>query len=62
METRQITLTYDELDNIVVALVLTIGNIDAEALPSIYKSMNETQEKMLNIEIEWKEEMIKGAN
>lgn len=61
METKQITLTYNELDDIVFALLQTWCDTDIDKYPALYDALSKTHKKMFNIEKEWRKERKEGA-
>ena len=61
METKQITLTDDELSDIVFALYMMRSSIDQENHPHLWKAMDKLHSKMNDIYNEWFNEIKEGA-
>lgn len=61
METKQITLTDDELSDIVFALSMMRSSIDQKNHPHLWKAMDKLHSRMSDIYNEWFNEIKEGA-
>lgn len=61
METKQITLTNYELEDIMYSLLMTWFDTDSDKYPALYSSLKETHDKLYEIRRKWNEERKEGA-